>query len=118
MAEAAPRKAAARRHDVEGRQVLGQRHRVMQREHQHRGDEPGVGRDPGRGRVQQCDGGRDLTGCVEVAGDEVLLVAEADLLIIATAVAHGLTIVTSDVAMAEHARTLGFSDQVELIAVA
>lgn len=47
-----------------------------------------------------------------------LTIAEADLLIIATAVAHGLTLVTSDVAMAEHARTLGFGAQVELVAVA
>lgn len=47
-----------------------------------------------------------------------LTISEADLLIIATAVAHGLMIVTSDVAMAEHARTLGLGAQVELIAVA
>lgn len=46
-----------------------------------------------------------------------LVIAEADLLIIATAVAHGLTLVTSDVAMADHARTLRLGAQVELIAV-
>lgn len=47
-----------------------------------------------------------------------LVIAEADLLIIATAIAHGLTLVTADVAMAEHARTLRLGSQVDLIAVA